>query len=241
MLKLTRLRRESVVREFYRLDLRRETSSDPTRHDVRNPCEWKDNAKGPFCDDPCRWVGRILLALAGQSGSKGGSVADNKLVTRTGNRATQCNQHVSFRYGYSACIPPGWQELDSGADPPDLVNFPLERRETAVVIPSGGVSMKVIGPLRASIHDVDSWVDSDAVRETSMQTLQVCCRLGKSIKVVETTGQEKAVKPLMLSVNDYFMVGGRPFLAFVLFWEGDPGRDRYIKTLHEMILTLKVR
>jgi len=180
-------------------------------------------------------------ALAGQSGTKSGGVVENKVVTRTENRATRCNQYISFRYGYSACIPSGWRGLDPGADPPDFVNFPPEHRETAVVIPSGGASMKVIGPLRASIHDVDSWVESDAVRETSIQTLQVCCRLGKSLRIVETTGQETAVKPLMLSVNDYFMVGGKPFLGFVLFWEGDPGRDRYIKTLHELILTLKVR
>ena len=180
-------------------------------------------------------------ALAGQSGNKGGSVGENKVATRTENRATQCNQYVSFRFGYSACIPSGWRELDPGADPTDLVNFLPDRRARGVVIPSSGASITVIGPWRADIRNLEGWVESDAARETSRQTLDLCCRSGTSLKVVETTSVAMADKPAMLCVSDYFWAGQKPFKGFLTFWEGDPNRARYTKTLHDMILSLKVR
>jgi hypothetical protein len=109
------------------------------------------------------------------------------------------------------------------------------------VIPSGGASITIVGPIQENINSLDSWLDSNKRYEESRRSIQLCCSSGRQVNVVETTGSATVVEPIMKGVNDYFTAGGRPFLGILLFWEGDPNSKRYIQVLHEMILTLQVQ
>ncbi len=155
--------------------------------------------------------------------------------------APPCKSYSSKRLGYSVCYPASWFLLDPGIDPADIVNFPPERRVKAVIIPENGALVTVVGP-QEGVTSVADWVRHDLRGRAprTQRTIEISCSRLFPLEVIETSQSELAVAPFLVSVNDYFVVDGRLFLARLLYWEGDPAARNYIGVLHQVIRTMRV-
>jgi hypothetical protein len=188
-------------------------------------------------------IGTALVVVDGV-GSSADQAPRPQQPDKTVKAATEkCRRYVSRHFLYSVCIPNAWQLLDPSPDPADIVNFPPARREHAVVIPSGGASITIVGPIDETIDSVDKWLayNKRFGLGDSRRTIKLRGSSVRQVEVVETMGTADKVAPIMRSVNDYFTAGGRPFMGALLFWDDDPDSKRYIQILHEMILTLEAQ
>jgi hypothetical protein len=150
------------------------------------------------------------------------------------------------KYGYTLQYPNSWK-LQALADAFRIENFPPAKTVRAVRLPAGGASIDVMVPqqlLHQGQHiprNIDEWTILGAAKRRVLTRHQLEISNGaRGFAVTELKTECCAVPPFQESIEWYFAIDGRMFLASVVYWQGDPNVEKLEETLRQVVLSLRV-
>ena len=177
------------------------------------------------------YAASLLLLLAGIAGAQG-----------------TLKRYKSETFGYAIQYPASWYRNPTRlTDTFDIQNFPPSKAVHGLYIPPRGAEIAVApwesGERREGPRPtLDEWANADTVHQNviAKRTFEIRMPYGNEPAIEVKIETDEAPGPLSEAVKWYFHVKGRLFSALLIYWQGDPNADKYVRAMRQIVLSLDV-
>jgi hypothetical protein len=148
--------------------------------------------------------------------------------------------------GYTVQYPSSWRR-EGIQDLFWIWNFPASRAVRGEILPDGGAGIKILVPSQA-VHNLkhnpsnmEEWVAVGTGTNTVVGKRAFELDDGqRRLAVIEVESLCCVSPPYQVSVDWFFEVGDRKFVASLFYWQSDPNADKLREVLRQVVLSLKV-
>lgn len=158
--------------------------------------------------------------------------------------STNLKTFVNARYGYTLRYPANWYSqtvsyifsIVSFLPSTAMRGTGLARNGAGINILTAAQAVRGRRPVPRNLEELVTILTS---RENAYERSTVDLRDGEhALKVIQT--KSTCCDPSQESVDWYFAINDHPFVGMVYYWEGDANAGKYLTTLSQIILSLRV-